>query len=64
VSVRLSCNRLLAVSPPAENFGGFGPRPARHRVCLQRQDELHDAVRLDVSLQLTAGYLNESSEIT
>lgn len=32
-----------------ENISGFGPRPARHRLRLQRQDELHDAVRLDVS---------------
>lgn len=30
--------------PPAEDSGGFGPGPARHRVRLQRQDELHDAV--------------------
>lgn len=28
----------------AENFGGPGQGPARHRLCLQRQDQLHDAV--------------------
>lgn len=27
-----------------ENVGGLGQGPARHRVCLQRQDELHDVV--------------------
>lgn len=45
------CPSILTVPCPSllEDFGGFGARPPGHRVCLQRQDKFHDAVRLDVS---------------
>lgn len=34
---------------PAAHSGGFGAGPARHRLRLQRQEQLHDALRVDVS---------------
>lgn len=49
-----SDRRILLLLFPVENIGGTGPRPPRHCVRLQRQDELHDALRLDVSSQLTS----------